>query len=286
VTLVELSVLALLSPGDAVVKPSAACDAATWTGTCTVRVGELERTYRGQLLLRGKRLIWRANVEDVVAAIVASESEPGAPAAALEAQAIAARSFLLAGPRHKEFGFCDTTHCQHFKTATADSARAAKATAGLILIWESRPVRAVYSASCGGRTKTAKEVGWPESSEYPYFAVPCKVCQLQEPQWVRRLPASELAAIAAGNREESARLRVGRELGWDAVPSNNYSVNGGVLTGRGRGHGVGLCQRGAAGLAREGWSALRILEHYYPGTLTARIGAQNVKILSELGQVP
>ncbi len=39
-----------------------------------------------------------------------------------------------------------------------------------------------------------------------------------------------------------------------------------ILEGGGNGHGVGLCQLGAAGMARQGDSARQILAHYYPGT--------------------
>lgn len=35
--------------------------------------------------------------------------------------------------------------------------------------------------------------------------------------------------------------------------------------GGGFGHGVGLSQAGAIDLAGRGWSAQRILQHYYPG---------------------
>lgn len=38
------------------------------------------------------------------------------------------------------------------------------------------------------------------------------------------------------------------------------------LSGSGWGHGVGMCQWGAIGLAREGWRFEEILERYYPGT--------------------
>jgi stage II sporulation protein D len=37
------------------------------------------------------------------------------------------------------------------------------------------------------------------------------------------------------------------------------------LAGRGWGHGVGLCQTGAEGMARQGYTAEQILRHYYPG---------------------
>lgn len=42
-----------------------------------------------------------------------------------------------------------------------------------------------------------------------------------------------------------------------------------LIEGRGRGHGVGMCQEGAHELAKRGWSCSRILQHYYPGTSTS-----------------
>ena len=43
------------------------------------------------------------------------------------------------------------------------------------------------------------------------------------------------------------------------------------LKGGGNGHGVGMCQSGAIGMATEGFSAERILAHYYPGMSLVRI---------------
>jgi stage II sporulation protein D len=42
-------------------------------------------------------------------------------------------------------------------------------------------------------------------------------------------------------------------------------LTGFTFTGRGWGHGVGMCQVGAYGLARVGWSYDKILQHYYTG---------------------
>ncbi len=39
-----------------------------------------------------------------------------------------------------------------------------------------------------------------------------------------------------------------------------------VITGKGFGHGVGMCQWGAISLSKSGWSYENILEHYFPGT--------------------
>jgi stage II sporulation protein D len=42
------------------------------------------------------------------------------------------------------------------------------------------------------------------------------------------------------------------------------------IAGAGRGHGVGLCQWGARGLAADGASAQAIVQFYFPGTALGR----------------
>jgi stage II sporulation protein D len=44
-----------------------------------------------------------------------------------------------------------------------------------------------------------------------------------------------------------------------------------VASGAGSGHGVGLCQTGALGMARAGARAEEILEHYYPHIAIERL---------------
>jgi stage II sporulation protein D len=43
-----------------------------------------------------------------------------------------------------------------------------------------------------------------------------------------------------------------------------------VISGKGYGHGVGLCQWGAINLSRQGKDFTYILSHYYPGTMILR----------------
>lgn len=63
---------------------------------------------------------------------------------------------------------------------------------------------------------------------------------------------------------------VGRRAGWNAVRSTLFNVYSGtdyiILEGKGNGHGVGMCQWGAEGMARLGFKYRDILTHYYPGT--------------------
>lgn len=69
------------------------------------------------------------------------------------------------------------------------------------------------------------------------------------------------------------RFAVNRALGWDKIRSNLFDVrsqpDGVVFSGRGSGHGVGLCQAGAEEMAREGMSYRDILDFYYPGSQIA-----------------
>lgn len=87
--------------------------------------------------------------------------------------------------------------------------------------------------------------------------------------------AATLTGAAGSARVEFARLRrtsgsggIQSSLVRSTWPRAGEPIEGGLfLSGRGRGHGVGLCQEGARGLAEQGWDARRILAHYYPGAL-------------------
>ncbi len=44
-----------------------------------------------------------------------------------------------------------------------------------------------------------------------------------------------------------------------------------ILKGQGNGHGVGMCQWGALGMSKLGYSYSQILSHYYPGTVIKKV---------------
>ncbi len=58
-----------------------------------------------------------------------------------------------------------------------------------------------------------------------------------------------------------------------------------VITGRGWGHGIGMSQYGALGYAQRGWTADRILAHYYTGTQLGRLSSSpTVRVLLQSGR--
>jgi peptidoglycan hydrolase-like amidase len=81
---------------------------------------------------------------------------------------------------------------------------------------------------------------------------------------------------------ERGSLTIGKELEIRRAlsPSHLYSsafvvdrqADRFVLRGAGWGHGVGLCQIGAAVMAEGGTGYRKILEHYYPGTVAVAEG--------------
>jgi len=246
-------------------------------------------------------------MEDYVAGVVAGEMPASFPPEALKAQAVAARSFALtrrlealaAGRRH------DVTAgvvSQVFRQAPSSAARAAaEATAGEVLALGREPVEAYFHASCGGRTEGGLDA---LGRDLPYLkGVECGRCDAAPGvRWTVRVGEGELGRAAGlGGAASSARVvaRTGtgraarveiaagarkvtvagadlrQRLGWSRLPSLAFEVrrdgDAFAFAGRGRGHGAGLCQWGAAELAREGKGYREILKHYYPATEVVRM---------------
>jgi stage II sporulation protein D len=242
--------------------------------------GKIQRRFRGSAELRAGRgvliPIVITDLETAVASALAAETTVGTPTEALMAEAIAIRSYYLASPaRHSDFDFCDTTHCQFMKAPpdlAAAPALATAATRGLVLTYQGAPIEALFSASCGGRTRTLAEAGM-QSAAYPYYAVECEACRREAPVWTTSIPAQFAELVL--NRSESHRLELGRIFGWSILPGNTYeAVRQGDLInvhGRGEGHGIGLCQNGAWAMAAAGADHRVIVNHYYPNALISVI---------------
>ena len=69
-----------------------------------------------------------------------------------------------------------------------------------------------------------------------------------------------------------------RILGYDTLKSTLFAVavdgEWARFSGRGYGHGVGMCQWGAKGMAEQGYTARQILEFFYPGTTAGSLATR------------
>jgi len=258
---------------------------------------------RGRLLA-----VNTVDLEQYVAAVVASEVPPSWPAAALEAQAVAARTFAVAqkiasGPgarAHLGASVLDQVYTNAAAPPAAALA-AAQATAGQVLTWGAAPIAAYFSASCGGVSESAESAFHLAPGTTPYLRG--GESDEDEHEWTVRVPLAEITAalrkagrlsaevqgVRVESRTPSGRARTLRLetsagprrlpavelrelLGYQRLPSLFFEVTeGSVFHGRGSGHGVGLCQWGARTRALRGEDWRRILAHYYPGAELRRM---------------
>jgi peptidoglycan hydrolase-like amidase len=107
---------------------------------------KIKRNYRGTLRVIAKDSvvipIVKMDLETAVGSVVRAEMTNDTPLEALKAQAIATRSYFVAGgTRHAEFDFCDLTHCQFLReppVAGTPAAKAADETRGMILTYNGK----------------------------------------------------------------------------------------------------------------------------------------------------
>ena len=113
-------------------------------------------------------------------------------------------------------------------------------------------------------------------------------------RWKRSIPLSKLAealkkagsyagAVERISSDERGRVvveggagirtlrtdQLRKALGYTVLPGGRFTATteGGTVNfaGRGNGHGAGMCQYGARGMADAGWDYKKILLHYFKG---------------------
>jgi stage II sporulation protein D len=134
------------------------------------------RAYHGTLLLRSDgrhvSVVNSLALDTYLRGVVPSESPSHWPLAALEAQAVAARSYAISELRPNAFyDLVPTTADQVYGGVAAEKPRsdqAVYATLGQVLTWDGQVARTYYSSSSGGRTE-AVEDAWPGASPIPYL---------------------------------------------------------------------------------------------------------------------
>lgn len=247
-------------------------------------------------------LVNEVEMEAYVASVVASELPASWGLEAKKAQAVAARTyaFMRRGKTGRSYDLDGTVADQVYRGSNSDaSSRAAvTATRGQVLGLDDRLVSSFYSSTCAGQTEAPEHV-WPGRPSHGIVSVTCGYCaNSRSMEWSAEITAADLlsAARQSGHRakevndllvvETHSSGRTGslelktdkggilwasnefRQLiGWDRVRSTLFDIEsssaGFTLSGRGFGHGVGLCQWGTQGMDRKGMDYKEILSHYY-----------------------
>lgn len=195
-------------------------------------------------------------------------------------------------------------------SAFAEIARqAVRKTTGLILTYRGRPAMTFFHADCGGSTAAANDVWGGPPIPY-LLGSPDVIAPQTHRSWTTTIATKDLVhaldsdptsavgprleSLAIGERDRSGRaaevtLRgddtreltgdqfrgiLNRALGERTLSSTRFVVTrtgaGYTFSGSGLGHGVGLCQLGAAARARRGDALEVILAQYFPGAVLSR----------------
>ncbi|AKQ65286.1 Sporulation protein [Myxococcus hansupus] len=294
----RLEVNGTLVEGDSVRFRAGVSNDSAAPGTEPLKAGAAQ--VRGDVVVRAHhrnslQLINVIPLEDYLAAVLGSEMPVSFPAEALKAQAVAARTYALQkklDAYSNDFHLGSSVLHQVYGGVNREDPRtraAVDATRGQVLTYELAPIEAYFHASCGGRTESGFDA---LQRSLPYLRpVDCPCGKLPASRWTATLsdadikaalrhPAQGLKVAARTRTNRVTRVTLGdgasmdgvelrRKLGYTRLKSLDFDLErtdrGYVFTGRGYGHGAGLCQWGAKALADKGREYREILSHYYPG---------------------
>lgn len=164
---------------------------------------------------------------------------------------------------------------------------AVRQTAGVIAVYRNEPILAVYHSTSGGRTENSEHY-WSEALPYlrsvadpfsansphhystavvslPELAEKLGVDDASDIRVVERYPSGRVKTLEAGGKWFSGRTvrqRLGLKSTWFSVELIGHEA---VFSVWGYGHGVGMSQYGAQGMAEQGYGYKEILKYYYHG---------------------
>ena len=255
-------------------------------------------------------------LDDYLWGVVAAEMPASFESEALKAQAVAARTYTCSKMErttdaHPEADLCtDVNCCQAYRTREeaaagwgesaqlyADKISAAVAdTDGMAVLYEGKPIQAVFFSSADGRTVDAVEV-WgnavpyltgvdsPEGEEVPnYHSTVTLTAEEFKNAFLVQYPEANLSGDPAGWFGGTVANSAGGVSSVDvggitasgqdlrtlfSLRSTSFTVSAGAegvtFSVTGYGHGVGMSQYGANALAKEGKDYEEILKWYYTG---------------------
>lgn len=133
------------------------------SGPVTLRLPTGDRAYRGGLRYVNRHTVNVVSIENYLRGVVPVEAYPSWQPAALQAQAVAARTYAAYERKDylgRDYQICDTSSCQVYRgygaeTPSTDAAIAA--TAGKVLLYGGSYAFTQFSASSGGWTSSGGE---------------------------------------------------------------------------------------------------------------------------------
>lgn len=260
--------------------------------------------YQGKLriIAQGSSFVYVNYVQafDYLVSVVGHEMGGSWPLAALKAQAVVARTYLInhLSPTQKYDVVSSTGHQVYGGSLTGDAnlRRAVRETRGEIVTFDHKPAQVFYHANSGGITASAGEV-W--QNEHPYLVSRESPYAGEAPayRWrydislyslARLLNVQKLYRVVVKERSDSYRVKsvaYQSEKGWRQISGKelrkllgyrnmrstlfDVRINGSYLEigGKGYGHGVGMGQWDAKVMAEKyNFDYRSIIYYFFPGT--------------------
>ncbi len=196
------------------------------------------------------------------------------------------------------------------ESGSPDVMAVVRETRGEVVTFGGAVVSPFYFDTCGGYTAYPSTIWGAIDSRYPYLVpVKCDYCSDSEYyRYERVIEKSRLSQVFLGRQDDSFTIKVTKRdgndhwvetvnikgngidstikgdrfrslvcgaFGQDMLPSASFAVtlDGGryIFNGKGRGHGVGLCQSGADKMADLGFKYKDIIKFYFTGVMVERI---------------
>jgi len=274
------------------------------------------RTYRGNIWLARDpdgtiEIVNELDLEQYLYGVVGVEMDPMWPMVALQAQAIASRSYAVARAALHAYPDYDVKAGeldQAYGGVNAESQGAVDAvesTRGVVIEYRYHVITAYYSSCDGGYTADGTELSDPQ----PYLHATPDPYASESPHlsWSAQVPLGafahafteqvadigDITAVSPGPADSSGRLTsvaVTGTGGTRSIPATLFrqiagrhlvkstriaslSLQGDVIAvhGSGFGHGVGMSQWGAKDMADQGLGITAILMFYYRGAMLSKI---------------
>ncbi len=179
---------------------------------------------------------------------------------------------------------------ESWKEYSARIKKAVNDVSGEVLMFEDKPILAVYHALSCGDTYSAKEV-WGNEIKY-LVSVPSPFDTLEENYiCTKEFTEREIKKSFKFNKNNKAFTNIkanslglvkeitvyGEKMSGSEIrsvldlPSSNFIVKAEegkyIFSCKGYGHGVGMSQKGANSMAKQGFTYKEILSHYYRGAV-------------------
>ncbi len=250
-------------------------------------------------------------LEDYLKGVLGYEVVFWWPMEVLKAQAVAARSYALYMReinKEKNYDLTSDVLSQMYGGKLGEKwriKRAVNKTKGIALFFEGKILPAFYHSTCGGHTDRVSNL-W-SLDILPLKGVPCDFCRYSRHyKWQKKIELDffktklneagygfnniesvfvkerfdtgyvKTILILADKKEYSVSAKDLRKiLGAKYIRSRRFLLekvkNYIDIKGYGWGHGIGLCQWGAYGMAKAGYDFDEILSYYYPESELKRL---------------